>query len=374
MQQHDPLIKRLQRAAYRLACGSVVAANMLLPRRADLAVHYGGARVGNIGGPLVKVRRLSAHFPDTRFGFSAAYLLSNAPYLPDWALSLLKARGVPIVYNQNGLFYPAWFEGNWRAENARMAIGYHAADWVFYQSDFCRRSSDRFLGPRQGAGEVLYNAVDTSIYTPLEQTEPRPAFTFLITGKIGDHLAYRLTNAIGGLAHARAAGLDARLVIAGWVETGALAAATRLAEELGLTSVVRFTGAYTQEAAPAIYRAADAYIMTKHNDPCPNTVLEALASGLPVLYSATGGVPELVGEAAGVALACAEDFERVVFPEDAAVGAGMLRIAEGRSSMALAARQRAVARFDIQPWIERHREVFLRLLAGQSPARPKGGA
>jgi glycosyltransferase involved in cell wall biosynthesis len=370
MQQHDPVTKRLQRAAYRLACGSVVAANMLLPRRADLAVHYGGARVGNIGGPLVKVRRLSAHFPDTRFGFSAAYLLSNAPYLPGWALALLKLRGVPIVYNQNGLFYPAWFEGDWRAENARMAIGYHAADWVFYQSDFCRRSSDRFLGPRRGGGEVLYNAVDTSIYTPLEQAEPREGFTFLLTGKIGDHLAYRLTNAIGGLHHARTAGLDARLVIAGWVEAGALVAANKLVEELGLASVIRFIGAYTQEAAPAIYRAADAYIMTKHNDPCPNTVLEALASGLPVLYSASGGVPELVGEAAGVALACPEDFERVVFPEDAAVGAGMLRIAQNHSAMALAARQRAVAMFDIVPWIERHRQVFEALRAGHSPAQP----
>ena len=58
---------------------------------------------------------------------------------------------------------------------------------------------------------------------------------------------------------------------------------------------IRFLGAYNASKAPAIYQAADAYLMMKYNDPCPNTVLEALASGLPVLYSASGGVPELVG-------------------------------------------------------------------------------
>ena len=37
-----------------------------------------------------------------------------------------------------------------------------------------------------------------------------------------------------------------------------------------------------------------------HNDPCPNTVLEALSCALPVVYSNTGGVPELVGPDCGV--------------------------------------------------------------------------
>jgi len=43
-------------------------------------------------------------------------------------------------------------------------------------------------------------------------------------------------------------------------------------------------------------RSCDVFLHLAENDPCPNVVLEALASGLPVLYRDSGGTPELVGE------------------------------------------------------------------------------
>ena len=39
---------------------------------------------------------------------------------------------------------------------------------------------------------------------------------------------------------------------------------------------------------------------SRNDDPCPMTVVEALADGLPVLGSARGGIPELVGEEAAL--------------------------------------------------------------------------
>lgn len=107
-----------------------------------------------------------------------------------------------------------------------------------------------------------------------------------------------------------------------------------------------------------VYRKADAYVMTKHNDPCPNTVLEALSTGLPVLYSDSGGVPELVGTEAGVPLACPEDWDVPRVPTAEAIGEGMLRVAVNHGTYATAARRRAVERFDITYWIDRHRKVF----------------
>jgi glycosyltransferase involved in cell wall biosynthesis len=356
--------KQLPRQAYIIACGAQAVFNLLVPRRGDVAVYYGGARAGDIGGPLVKVQRLREHFPEVRWGYNLVYLLSNTPYLPGFALDLIKHRGVPIVHNQNGVFYKAWYAGDWETQNRRMARSYHAADWVFYQSEFCRRAADRFLGPRSGPGEILYNAVDTARFTPVRARlgEARMGFRFLMTGKISNHLYYRLESTIAGLRMAYDGGLDARLVVAGWVEDEARSLAEALAGKLGLTDRVSFTGPYTQQQAPGVYRAADAYVMTKHNDPCPNTVLEALATGLPVLYSGSGGVPELVGSDAGVALPCAEDWEtpRVPAPED--IGAGMLRLAGNHDTFATAARRRAVARFDIAHWIDRHRHVFQQLV------------
>lgn len=364
--QQDSFTKSLLRDAYVLSRGLAVLAAGWVTQRDQLAVWYGGARQGNIGGPLVKVKRLRKYFPEVKYGYNLVYTLSNTPYLPAWALVLLKRRRIPIVQNQNGVFYPGWFAGDWVEQNRKMSLAYHAADWVFYQSRFCKRAADRFLGERVGPGEILYNAVDTKHFSPpivpkeRMNNEARQGFEFLLTGKIGQHLYYRLDSTLSGLKVARDAGLDARLHVAGWLDPLAQREAEHQVTVLGLANYVRFSGPYTQEHAPEIYRMADAYVMTKHNDPCPNTVLEALACGLPVLYSNTGGVSELVGDDAGVALECDvhDPWGLPVAPDAKAIGAGMLAIAERHDEFAAAARRRAVERFDIDQWISRHREVF----------------
>ncbi len=358
------IMKRLIRIAYRAATGlqSLAArAGGDSPR-----VFYGGARAGDIGGPLVKVKRLQAHFPEHPWGFNLVYTLSGAPYLPSAALALLKRRGVAMVGNQNGVFYPAWYGGDWRAMNGEMAAAYHLADHILWQSEFCRAAAEHFLGPREGVGEVLYNAVDTGHFTPRERPGRGDGFTFLLTGKIDSHLFYRIEASLRGLAAARDQGLDGRLILAGWIAPEARARCRDLTTELGLDDVVSLTGPYGQKEAPEIYRAADAYVMLKHNDPCPNTVLEALACGLPVLYSASGGVPELVGPEAGVGLPCPQDWERPHWPGPRAVADGMATIAERREAFGEAARRRAEERFDMAPWIARHGALFDAVLAAKS--------
>jgi glycosyltransferase involved in cell wall biosynthesis len=67
------------------------------------------------------------------------------------------------------------------------------------------------------------------------------------------------------------------------------------ARELKLQDHVTFTGSYTQQQAVDIYRGADVLLHTQYNDACPSVVLEAMACGLPVVYSNSGGVGELVG-------------------------------------------------------------------------------
>jgi glycosyltransferase involved in cell wall biosynthesis len=353
-------IKDLARAGYCAALGAATVLNApFVGGKGAPRVFYGGARAGDVGGPLVKIKRLSAHFPEVRVAYNLVYALSNAPYLPDLALAVLRRRAVPIVHNQNGIFYAAWYKGDWQAQNARMARTYHQAAYVFWQSAFCRRSADVFLGERSGPGEVLYNAVDTARFSP----QPRQAdakTVFLATGKIDAHLFYRLESTIEALALVCADGLDAELRISGWVAPEAQARAAALAAQRGLGRRVVFTGAYSQAQAPDIYRAADIYVTTKHNDPCPNAVIEALACGLPVVYANSGGVSELVG-AAGCGVDVRPGFEALHTPAADAVAAAMKSVASVRAALAAVARTRAVERFDITHWIERHRAVFAEL-------------
>jgi glycosyltransferase involved in cell wall biosynthesis len=362
----DPLLKAVARAGYRAVTGAraTVFARRARPGAAP-SVFYGGARSGDNGGPLVKVQRLQQAFPQSSGGFNLVYSLSNAPYLSPAALDLLNARGTGIVHNQNGVFYPGWYDGDWERENARMAAAYHRADHVFWQSRFCRECADQFLGQRQGPGEILFNAVDTTHFSapdPRTATGAQP-FRFLLTGKIQAHLSYRLEDTIAGLAAARADGLNASLTIAGHLDAGATAAALAAATRAGVQAHVDLIGPYTQDTAPDIYRAADAYVMTKHADPCPNTVIEAMACGLPVVHVASGGVPELVGPDAGAGIAADNNWDEPFRPSATALAAAMQAVAHHHTTMSDAARQRAVAAFSLDNWIARHRDVFRSVLA-----------
>ena len=136
--------------------------------------------------------------------------------------------------------------------------------------------------------------------------------------------------------------------------------------ELRLEEAVTFVPPFPQAEAPRIFQLGDVLLHTKVQDVCPGTVIEAMACGLPVVYSLSGGVPELVGEEAGEGVPTDATWERRVFPPPEAWAEAVLRVRESWVSYAQAARQRAKERFDLRPWLERHRQVFHELLAQNS--------
>ena len=66
----------------------------------------------------------------------------------------------------------------------------------------------------------------------------------------------------------------------------------RLAGEFGVS--LRFLGNVAHEELPELYRAHDAFVLPSRNEGMSNTVLEAMASGLPVIVTDVGGTAELV--------------------------------------------------------------------------------
>ncbi len=129
-------------------------------------------------------------------------------------------------------------------------------------------------------------------------------------------------------------------------------------KELGLEGRVTFVGPYAQSDAPSIFQQAHLLLHTQYNDASPGLVLEAMACGLPVVYSHSGGVPELVGEDAGIGIPSELNWEREIPPDPEAMAQAVLGVADRLKEFSEAARQRAVDRFDLKPWLKRHQEVF----------------
>lgn len=67
-----------------------------------------------------------------------------------------------------------------------------------------------------------------------------------------------------------------------------------LARKLAITSKVRFLGYVPHEKMPDYYNAADVYVLTSIWEELSNTIMEAMACGLPVIATNVGGNPYLV--------------------------------------------------------------------------------
>jgi glycosyltransferase involved in cell wall biosynthesis len=131
---------------------------------------------------------------------------------------------------------------------------------------------------------------------------------------------------------------------------------TNQAAELGIAERVHFLGWQSRMELPTTYQQANVFVYPSRHEGMPNAVLEAMASGLPVIATRIAGNEELVNE----------DCGRLVAPED--VGAlkealaEVLPNAELRQGMGSAARQRAAANYSWRSVAEEYLRLMQRIV------------
>lgn len=315
-------------------------------------------------GGSIKYRYLDKLFPHAGLACNILYVVSSGRYLALWAL-LQRARqlGIHVVWNQNGAYFPsAYGETAARKGNVGMGRQLRLASHVFYQSQFAKKGSDYFLGACECPSEILYNAVDTFKFVPIA-TPHRNELTLLVCGSHND--SYRLPLALDVFETLVKRGLTARLKIAGRMSQVAEREIKGRVESAGIYNLVQFLGEYQQDEAPSIYQSADMLLHTQYNDVCPSVVLEAMACGLPIVYSKTGGTPELVGEEAGWGVYSELNWDAPQPPDATALADAVVNLSGRLARAGHAARQIAVEKFGMGDWIKRHESVFFRLLETQ---------
>lgn len=151
----------------------------------------------------------------------------------------------------------------------------------------------------------------------------------------------------------------ARLVIAG--EGGARTDCQRLLDEAGLAHLAWLPG--ERHDIPELMRTFDVFVLPSKNEGISNTILEALASGLPVVATAVGGNVELVAHGVNGALVQpgqVMEMAQALLEYLDAPG----RIAEhGRQ-----ARRQAEQRYSIPAMAEAYAAVYDKTLAGRRSA------
>jgi glycosyltransferase involved in cell wall biosynthesis len=152
-----------------------------------------------------------------------------------------------------------------------------------------------------------------------------------------------LVEALGRLVRE---GLDVRLTIVGeGPERGSL---EQLARDLGVADRLELPGAVGQDDIPAYFRDADIFSMLSFAEGVPTVLMEAMASGLPVVAPRIMGIPELVEDGVSGTLVTPAHVEELT--------SALRRQIEGpeeRRRMGVAGRERVVSTFEVAECVRR---------------------
>jgi glycosyltransferase involved in cell wall biosynthesis len=342
-----------------------------------VVIRFAGLRIGLVGplpppagGMANQTRQLAELLRAAEA--SVVFVQSNAPYVPAWVgrwpglravfrlvpylLSLWRAAARADVFHVMANSGWAWHlfsaPAIWIAHLRRVPVvvnyrGGEAAGFLQRSSRLVRWSMKRaailavpsgFLQQifqRHGMPAVVVpNIVDLARFHPRDASMATAAH--VVVARNLEPL-YDNETALRAFQQVRRQHPQARLTIAG---SGPEAARLKaLATELGLDGAVRFSGQLDRDAMAALYREADICLNPSLADNMPNSVLESMASGVPVVSTNVGGVPFIVEDGKTALLVDAKDVN--------AMAAAVLQLLDDRAlrSRIAAAGVREVQRY-----------------------------
>lgn len=181
---------------------------------------------------------------------------------------------------------------------------------------------------------VIPNGVDIEQFSPGKEVSEDTIIRILVVSRLTPRKGIRFLIRSMKMLHETHPKQKIELLVAGGGDEEA--ALKALVESEGVSDRIRFLGRVPHDELPQVYRQADIFCLPSLNEGMSNTVLEAIASGLPIVATVTGGTDELVTDGEN------GYFVEMESPEDLAEKLGEL-VADPalRTRMGVASRTRA---------------------------------
>lgn len=298
---------------------------------------------------------------DTPYG--AVLVISGTSQLAK--LRRVRRTGVPIIQRLDGMnwihkiqrtgirhFIRAEY-GNWLLQFIRSRL----ASGIVYQSEFTRHWWERVYGPIDAQSCVVYNAVDLDAYNP-DGPHSRPNDSFrvqIVEGSLlggNDHMLATAIKLVEELNSRM--GRQVNLCIA-----------ARISESMKRdwshkTNIdLDFLGVVSPDQIPLTDRSAHFLFPAEPNPPCPNSVIEAMACGLPVVGYSTGSLPELVSGGAGLLVPYGGDPWKLDSPDVPPLVEAAESVLNQQDRFRAGARERAVTAFDLNEMVDGYLKALL---------------
>lgn len=279
------------------------------------------------------------------------------------ALRRAKRRGVPIVQRLDGMNWlhrrlPTGMLHWLRAERGNRLLAHirkRIATRVVYQSEFVEGwwQREHGSGPQ---GRVIYNGVDLELFNPSGDEKPPTdrVRILMVEGSLLGGYEFGLESAVALCEQLREKqNSKVELVVAGKVDEkqkNKWKAKSHLQ--------IDWVGVLPNDQIPALNRSAHMLYSSDLNAACPNSVIEALACGLPVLACDTGALKELVTPQAGRVVPYGGDPWKLDPPNVSALADAASEILSQQGGLRAGARARAEDAFGLDRMVEAYIEAL----------------
>jgi glycosyltransferase involved in cell wall biosynthesis len=174
------------------------------------------------------------------------------------------------------------------------------ANRVIAVSDFTRQELIKYYDIPENRIRVIHNGVDTYKFQPAIDKQKikielglNPNDQVILS--VGRLYARKgLFNLIEAIPRVVKRFKRAKFVISGKGQNDEMAKLNSYAEQLGVKDNIILTGYYPDKKLPKLYQAADVFAFSTFYEHHPFAVLEALATGLPVVTTTVGGIAETI--------------------------------------------------------------------------------
>lgn len=294
---------------------------------------------------------------------SAILVLAGTRHLlPLWRA---RQRGQRIVQRLDGI--------NWvhkkrntglkhylRAEYGNFILSFirrNIATKVIYQSEFSRTWWEDWYGKTRVPSTVIHNGVDLDRYFVGRIANPTypPYKILLVEGSLGGGYEMGLDNAVELAETLKGKyNLPVELIVVGKI-TDAYKSRTQSNARVP----IQFLGSVPHEQIPEIDRSAHLFFSADLHPACPNSVIEALACGLPVVAFDTGSLKELVIGDAGRVVPYGSDPWKIEKPDIPALAEAAIEVLKNHSHFSQAARTHAESALGLDKMMDAYLKFLL---------------
>jgi glycosyltransferase involved in cell wall biosynthesis len=247
--------------------------------------HYKSA-----GGPSTFMLNMKRYLDGKGFKYSIKLNKADNIFFPiSFSLKTLdeiKKRGGRILQRLDGVYYPSQHGNKYTELNKDIKHIYQDySDFVIFQSKYSKAQCFEMLGLKNSSEyTIIVNGVNKKIFYPKIDKKITKKITFITTGIFrSEAMLEPIVKALDELKNK----YDFELIVAGPVIIDEL-------KDFLNRDYIKYVHKKKIGSIAKLLRKAHIYIHSKLNDNCPNAVLEASSTGLPVVGFDSGAMQELL--------------------------------------------------------------------------------